>query len=101
MYGNTALNKDMNIVETGKGNISDDESEVEAAESNDTDAEDTHDALKIVLQRQFFEVVVRAAAVKYAGGGDDAENLTTLSQKLDYLFQHNFTPLAIKNKSKT
>jgi hypothetical protein len=33
------------------GNISDDEDETEVVEANDPGAEDTHDALKIVLQR--------------------------------------------------
>ena len=55
-------------------NISDDEEEDEVAvaenadEAKDLDLEDTHEALKIVLQRQFFEAVARAAAVKYASG---------------------------------
>jgi hypothetical protein len=84
-----------------KGNISDDEEEAEVVEANDPDAEDTHDALKIVLQRQFFEVVVRAAAVKYASGNDGAENLPTLAKKLDHLFEKNYIPMSIKNKSKS
>lgn len=85
-------------------NISDDEEEDEVAENineeKDLDLEDTHEALKIVLQRQFFEAVARAAAVKYASGMN-SEALPTLSHKLDYLFEHNLKPLAVKNKSKT
>jgi len=88
-------------------NISDDEDEDEVVEESknadtqlDPDAEDTHDALKIVLQRQFFEAIARAACVKYASG-TDGENLPTLADKLDHLFKNNFMPLAIKNKSKT
>ena len=60
--------------------------------------EDNHDPCKIVLQRQFFEAVARAAAVKYASGFD---NLPTLSAKLDHLFKNNLIPLAVKNRSKT
>lgn len=88
-------------MESNKNDISDDEDETEQTEANDPDAEDTHDSLKIVLQRQFFEVVVRAAAVKYACGGDGAEQLPTLAMKLDHLFQHNYKPMAIKNKCKS
>jgi hypothetical protein len=62
--------------------------------------EDTHDSLKIILQRQFFEAVARAAFVKYASGVD-AEELTSLALKLDHVFQNNFTNLAVKNKSKS
>jgi len=83
------------------GNISDEEDEEEeviAGEGGDKDAEDTHDALKIVLQRQFFEAVARAASVRYASGSDA---LPTLSHKLQHLFESNFGPLAVKNKSKT
>ena len=90
---------------TKETNLSDDEDEtVEESKggdgAQDPDAEDTHDALKIVLQRQFFEAVARAASVKYASG-TDGETLPTLAHKLDHLFKNNFMPLAVKNKSKT
>jgi hypothetical protein len=42
--------------------------------------------------------VARGACVRYASGSD---TLPTLSHKLQHLFENNFTPLAIKNKSKT
>ena len=45
--------------------------------------------------------MVRAAAVKYASGGDGAELLPTLAKKLNHLFSHNFIPMAVKHKSKT
>ena len=83
------------------GNISDEEEEdeeVKEGEATDKYAEDTHDALKIVLQRQFFEAVARAASVRYASGSD---TLPTLSHKLQYLFENNFSPFAVKVKSKT
>lgn len=101
IYGAQESNGDVKVKENKKNDISDDEDETEVAEANDPDAEDTHDSLKIVLQRQFFEVVVRAAAVKYASGGDSTEKLKTLAQKLDHLFTHNFKPMAIKNKCKS
>ena len=83
-------------------NISDDEDETNEVtdQSKVLDPEDTHDDLKIVLQRQFFEAVARAAFVKYASGSDDP-SLVTLSNKLDRVFSQNLRPLAVKNKSKT
>lgn len=59
-------------------------------------AEDTHNATKVILQRQFFEALVRAAAVKYANNSE----LPTLSQKLEHLFKHQLVPFATKNKAK-
>jgi len=59
-----------------------------------------HDSLKIVLQRQFFEALVRATFVKFASG-DCAPDLNTLSSRLDFLFKNNFQALAVKNKCKT
>ena len=65
----------------------------------DVDLEDTHDALKIVLQRQFFEAVARAASVRYASGMDSG-SLPTLAHKLTHIFETNLKPMAVKNKSK-
>ena len=59
--------------------------------------DDIHHSQKVVLQRQFFEAIVRAAMVKYSNN----EELTTLSQKLDHLFKYNLIPLAGKNKAKS
>lgn len=47
------------------------------------EAEDIHSANKVVLQRQFFEAIVRAAYIKYQNNVD----LPTLADKLDYLFK--------------
>ena len=77
--------------------VSDDEDESTTADATEP-TEDMHDALKIVLQRQFFESLIRAAAVRYASGGGE---LTTLSMKLDYLMKNNFQALAVKNKCKS
>ena len=59
--------------------------------------DDIHFNQKVVLQRQFFEAIVRAAMVKYSNSND----LVTLSQKLDHLFKNNLLPYAGKNKAKT
>jgi len=58
------------------------------------------------LQRQFFEAVARAAAVKYASGSEGVptsggEAAPSLAHKLSHLFKANLTPLAVKNKSKS
>lgn len=86
-----------------ESNISDDEDEDEVVPSHeqaaDIDLEDTHDALKIVLQRQFFEAVARAASVRYASGMD-SDSLPTLADKLTHIFENNLKPMAVKNKSK-
>ena len=59
--------------------------------------DDIHSNVKVVLQRQFFEAVVRAASVKYSNSGD----LNNLAQKLDHLFDKHLCPMVGKNKSKT
>jgi hypothetical protein len=53
-----------------------------------------------VLQRQFFDAVVRAAAVKFSSG-QGTEGLNTLALKLEYIFKNNLNRFAMKNKSKT
>lgn len=84
--------------------ISDDEDEDEVQQVNSSEniinINDIHNPFMIILQRQFFDAVVRAAACKFASG-KGSEDLTTLSQKLDYVFKNNLGPLAIKNKTKT
>ena len=85
--------------QTGDISEEENESDVEIQEE-DPNLEDAHNGFKIVLQRQFFEAVARAAAAKFASGSTDP-NLQTLSQQLEFLFKANFGPNAIKNKSKT
>ena len=51
----------------------------------------------MILQRQFFEALVRAAAVKYANNSE----LPSLSDKVEYLFKQKLAPLATKNKAKS
>ena len=78
--------------------VSDDEEEDEVAvEAPKIEPEDNHDSGKIVLQRQFFEAIVRAASVKYAAGSD----LPNLAVKLEHLFKNNLIPMAVKNRSKS
>lgn len=80
-----------------------DEDEEEDAESLKkmfkavVEAEDLHQASKVVLQRQFFEAIVRAASVKYANKAE----LPTLAEKLDSLFKTKLSPNATKNKAKS
>ena len=52
---------------------------------------------RIVLQRQFFEAIVRAASVKSANRAD----LPTLADKLENLFKVKLIPNATKNKAKS
>jgi hypothetical protein len=52
---------------------------------------------RVVLQRQFFEAIVRAAAVKYSNRSD----LPTLADKLDTLFKNKLSINATKNKAKS
>ena len=59
--------------------------------------EDIHSPSKVILQRQFFEAIVRACYVKYA---NDAE-LPTLAAKLVHMFKTKMNPLSCKNKSKS
>ena len=60
--------------------------------------DDIHSSTKVVLQRQFFEAIVRAASVKYANSSE----LSTLAQKLDHLFNKHLSPMiASKNKAKS
>ena len=61
------------------------------------EADDLHGPTKIVLQRQFFEVIVRAAFVKYQNNAD----LPTLADKLDHMIKTKLLPNAGKTKAKT
>lgn len=49
-----------------------------------------------MLQRQFFEAIVRAASVKFANKAE----LPTLADKLEHLFKNKLIPNATKNKAK-
>jgi len=51
----------------------------------------------VVLQRQFFEALVRAAAIKYSNRSD----LPTLADKLEYLFKNKLNAFATKYKAKS
>lgn len=52
---------------------------------------------RVVLQRQFFEALVRAAAIKYSNRSD----LPTLADKLEYMFKNKLTTFATKYKAKS
>ena len=61
------------------------------------EADDVHGPSKIVLQRQFFEAIVRAAFVKYHNNSD----FPTLAEKLDHMFKTKLLPNAGKTKTKS
>jgi hypothetical protein len=52
---------------------------------------------RIVLQRQFFEALVRSASLKYANRAD----LSTLAEKVDALFKNKLLVHATKSKAKS
>lgn len=88
-------------IDTAGGELysSDDEQEEEenAAELHKKlgiQPDDIHDEHKIVLQRQFFEAIVRAASVKYQN------DTGTLAEKLENLFEKHLKPLAGRHKAK-
>jgi hypothetical protein len=66
------------------------DSDEELPESITAAPEDLHDPKKIILQRQFYEAVVRAAAVAFANDN----SLPKLSDKLDFAMKNHFLPLA-------
>lgn len=59
--------------------------------------EDIHSPKKIILQRQFYEAIVWAAAVAY----ENDISLPKLSDKLDFVMKNHLLPFAQKNKSKS
>ena len=80
--------------------ISDDEEEDEPEKVDENSViapEDNHHPHKLVLRRQFFEAITRAASVKYAAGS----TLPHLAAKLGELFTGKLVPLACKNRSKS
>lgn len=52
--------------------------------------EDLHSPKKIILQRQFYEAIVRAAAVAY----ENDQSLLKLSDKLEYVIKNHLLPFA-------
>jgi hypothetical protein len=92
--------KESAAMATADASSSDDEKEDEenAAELHKKlgiEPDDVHDEMKIVLQRQFFEAIVRAAYVKYQNEPG------TLDQKLQKLFDQHLVPMVGKNKAKS
>ena len=59
--------------------------------------DDIHSSQKVILQRQFFEAVVRIASVKYSNSSE----MGNLAQKLEKLFNAHLSPMVGKNKAKT
>lgn len=67
------------------------------ASSLGIEPENVHGATRVVLQRQFFEVVVRAAYVRFANNVE----LPTLADKLDFFIRTKLVPNAGKTKAKS
>lgn len=79
---NTQMKMDVKKNKDDSCTSSDEEEEENAAELHKKlgiQPEDVHDELKIVLQRQFFEAIVRAASVKYSNSNEHG----TLAEKLE------------------
>lgn len=81
----------------GDSDFSEEEEDGEIDLGDDIKPEDVHDATKVILQRQFFESLIRAAAVKYANNAE----MASLSDKVEALFNFKLLPLATKNKAKS
>jgi hypothetical protein len=81
----------------GDSDFSEEEEDGEVDLDDDIKPEDVHDATKVILQRQFFESLIRAAAVKYANNAE----MASLSDKVEALFKNQLVPFATKNKAKS
>jgi hypothetical protein len=84
-------------IESSRLDMLDSDSEEEIEEFMELDAENLHDSTKVILQRQFFDVIVRACHVAYA----NTTNFNTLSEKLEHMMKHHCSPFATKNKAKS
>ena len=71
--------------------------EPDIAQKLGIEPEDVHGSTRIVLQRQFFEAIVRAAYVKYLNSSE----FPTLAEKLDHMFKTKLVPNAAKTKAKS
>jgi hypothetical protein len=67
----------------GDSDFSEEEEDGELDLGDDIKPEDVHNASKVILQRQFFESLIRAAAVKYA----NQSSMASLSDKVECLFR--------------
>jgi hypothetical protein len=84
-------------IDSSKLDMLDSDSEEDIEEFAELDADNLHDGTKAILQRQFFEVIVRACHVAYA----NTPSLKNLAEKLDDMMKNHCAPFATKNKSKT
>ena len=73
------------------------DSDDENPELLNVEPEDLHSPKKVILQRQFFEAIVRAAAVAY----ENDQSLPKLSDKLEFVVKNHLLPFAQKYKSKS
>lgn len=84
-------------IESSKLDMLDSDSDEDIEEFAELDAENLHDHGKAILQRQFYEAIVRACHVSYA----NTSNFKTLADKLNDMMKNHCAPLATKNKAKT
>lgn len=84
-------------IESSKLDMLDSDSEEDIEEFAELDADNLHDSTKAILQRQFFEAIVRACHVSYA----NTPSLKNLAEKLDDMMKNHCAPFATKNKAKT
>ena len=84
-------------IESSRLDMLDSDSEDEIEEFEELDAENLHESTKVILQRQFFEAIVRACHVSYS----NTSNFKTLSDKLNDMMQNHCATQANKNKAKT
>jgi hypothetical protein len=71
--------------------------EPDIAQKLGIEPENVHGSTRIVLQRQFFEAIVRAAYVKYLNSSE----FSTLAEKLENMFKTKLIPNACKTKAKS
>ena len=72
-------------IESSRLDILDSDSEEDIEEFLELDAENLHESTKVILQRQFFEVIVRACHVSYANTPD----FKNLAEKLDHMMKNH------------
>lgn len=92
-----SINESPKISMRNEVKMLDEESDEEHPEGLAIEPEDLHSPVKIILQRQFFEAVVRAVAVAFAND----ISILKLNEKLDYAMKNFLVPFAQKNKSKS
>ena len=84
-------------IESSRLDMLDSDSEEEIEEFMEVDAENLHDSKRAILQRQYFDAIVRACHAAYA----NTTRFNNLAEKLDDMMKNHLAPFATKNKAKT